>query len=513
MSRACAACLLAALAWAQQPPKNCTVEGTVTDARSGGPVANATFVLFPRSGLQPQVFESASDAAGRFVLKDVAPGAYSLAATARGHSRSVQPLNCPGATQDLRFVLAPEAVISGRVSDDAGKPVRGALITLLRPIYAGGERRLIPAGATVAGQDGQYRIENLPDGTYYVEAAAAEHRKPGAIEALVPTFYPGAVDTYAAAPIRIAGPGEAASTDVRMRKARAVSLSGRLIGGERDYVVRLIPADLRTPGLQFTIQNEKGRFNFSGVQPGSYILIAHKTGSVQSTARQNIDVADRDIDGIELPLAPGIPVTGTLTFADGEQHPLPPLQLDLLSWEDLETTIRSNTYENQFAFSSVSPGIYRVMLTRLPPQAYAVTLRVDSRDVPDWIADLTGPPPHTAEIVVGFDAGRVSGYARNASGDPAPKMLVTLVPSGTVPLTSPRFATIVSDDQGRYLFTGVQPGAYKVFAWEKVNPGAVQNRETLRQFQTQCADIDVQPNGTANADVTAIPASATASLE
>jgi hypothetical protein len=92
-------------------------------------------------------------------------------------------------------------------------------------------------------------------------------------------------------------------------------------------------------------------------------------------------------------------------------------------------------------------------------------------------------------------------------------MLVTLVPGGNSALTTPQFAIATSDLQGRYIFTNVEPGVYKVYAWEKVNPGAVQNRETLRQFETKCADVQVQPNGTASADVTVISASATASIE
>jgi hypothetical protein len=77
----------------------------------------------------------------------------------------------------------------------------------------------------------------------------------------------------------------------------------------------------------------------------------------------------------------------------------------------------------------------------------------------------------------------------------------------------PQFLTTNSDEHGRYMFTGVKPGVYKVFAWEKVNPGAIQNRDTLRQFDAQATEVQVQPNTPATAPVSIISASAAAAIE
>jgi hypothetical protein len=166
----------------------------------------------------------------------------------------------------------------------------------------------------------------------------------------------------------------------------------------------------------------------------------------------------------------------------------------------------------RFELQHVIPSQYRVVPAGLG-RAYAKALHVDGRDSPDWAADLTAAVPHSIEIVVGFDAGRVGGFARDEHGDPAPKTLVALVPSGNGPLTTPQFATTYSDDHGRYAFTGVQPGKYKLFAFEHVNTGAIQNRLTLRQFETLASEVEVQPKTTATADVNVIAASATVSIE
>jgi hypothetical protein len=501
-----------------QDAKRCTIEGTITDARSGAPIPNATLILSQTAGGQPKVFDSVSDATGKFTLKDLVPGGYNLVATTGGHSRRTVSINCSPPVTTINFVLPSEGVISGSVMDDEGRPVQRARITLLLLFYLGGEKRFVSVGESMADNQGQFRLDNLPEGTYYLQAAAPDSGKKPSDRVNVPTFYPSALESYGAAPVRIRGPGEMSGTDIRLRKARAFSVSGSLLAGAvaenvRDFFVRLIPADLRTPGPRFTIRDEKGHFDFPGVVPGSYTLIACKIGSRNSIARSRVEIVDRDVEDVELVLDAGNRVTGIVSSDDKDSGAPPPgIRIDLLSWENLPVFSSEIATGTGFTLANTPAAIYRVAVSR-SSRWFAKALRVDGRDILDWIADLTAPQPHTLEIVLGADAGRITGYARDGSGNPRPKTLMTLVPGGNGPLTTPQYATTVSDDQGRYVFTGVQPGAYKVFAWEKVDPGLVQNRQVLSQFESQCADVEVAPNGSANGDVTVITASATAILE
>ena len=498
------ACLLASGVHTQE---RCALEGTVTDSRSGAPIPDAILVL--QGSGHPRVFDSASNAEGKFTLKDITPGPYRVTATAQGYANSSLPVRCGDLSYSLKFALSREAVVSGRVLDDDGQPVPGARVILLRAAYIGGDKRFMTVGAATPHNDGEFRFDNLANDTYFVVATAPA--------VFVPTFYPSAIDPSAAAPIRIQGPGEIGSTDIRLRKERAFSIRGRLLTSDtshnlRGFTIRLLPADPRGFNPQFTTDDEKGLFSFPAVLPGTYTLIARKIGTSGPSARLKVDVTDRDLEDVELPLSPGLRVTGELASGDKERHLIPAAQVSLYSLENLEYT-REPVTKNEFTFTNVAPGLYRVSVQPLPPGAYAKALRLDGHDVPDWTADLTASPSHSMSVVLGYDAGRITGFVRSSSGDPVANMLVTLVPAGNGPLTTPQFAITTSDAQGRYTFNSVQPGAYKVFAWEKVNPGAVQNRETLRQFETKCADVEVQPNVTANGDVTFISASATASIE
>ena len=103
------AMIAAAVVCAQEPApvKTCNIEGTVTDARSGAPIAHATLML--TGPKQPQVFASATDEAGKFLLKDLTTAKYGISAVADGYSRQTQTAGC-GDT--VAFALAAEAAIS-----------------------------------------------------------------------------------------------------------------------------------------------------------------------------------------------------------------------------------------------------------------------------------------------------------------------------------------------------------------------------------------------------------------
>lgn len=509
-------CVVSGLARGQETPR-CAIDVTVTDERSGGPLAKATLILRRTgAGAQPKVFDSVSDEAGKFAMKEVAAGDYLVGATAEGHSHRYVPVRCNAETVHVSIALASEAVVSGAVTDEDGRFVAGARVSLLRRMYTNGERRFAPMGDTIAGNDGRYRMESLPEGTYYVSATLPPGNKTISGDPYVPTFYPNAVEIAGAAPVRIRGPGEVGGTDIRLKRAHAFTIKGHLSRGEfaenlRDFAIHLNPTDAGVPRIRTASVN--GEFEFSGVLPGSYALLARKSSSTDPSARSMVTVVDSEVDDVVLTLSGGLQIDGTITYEDKGAHLSSVAEVSLVSREASEVAASRSYRGNDFAFRNIPASLYRVALSKYGHPIYVKALRVDGRDVPDWIADLTATGAHSMEIVLGTDGGRVTGFARDGSGNPREKTVVILAPAGAVPLTTPQFATTVSDDKGRYIFTGVQPGAYKVFAWEKVDAGMVQNRQVLDQFESQCADVVVAPNGTANADVTAISASATAALE
>jgi hypothetical protein len=63
---------------------------------------------------------------------------------------------------------------------------------------------------------------------------------------------------------------------------------------------------------------------------------------------------------------------------------------------------------------------------------------------------------------------------------------------------------IAEASAGRYQFRGVPPGTYKVFAWENIVPGLVQDPAFLAKFEQRGHAVLVNPSTPTAADVIVI---------
>jgi Carboxypeptidase regulatory-like domain len=174
--------------------------GRVVDADSGKPIAGAlvTAVVTPKNPPAGGLAQAASslanigttiiigpgmdftsprivtDAAGSFVFRNLPAGAYQFETSARGYSggeyRQLQP-DGPGQALDLadgQHVADitikgwKDAAISGRVVDEAGDPVVGVFVRVLRRVMNGGQPALQQFDRGEATDDrGMYRAHGL----------------------------------------------------------------------------------------------------------------------------------------------------------------------------------------------------------------------------------------------------------------------------------------------------------------------------------------------------------------
>src|SRR5437764_15349604 len=76
---------------------------------------------------------------------------------------------CAIVTLALRAQRQPAGVISGRVVDDEGRPMRGAEVQAFALGYPYGTRQLTPRGNTALTNDrGEFRVFGLESGLYYL---------------------------------------------------------------------------------------------------------------------------------------------------------------------------------------------------------------------------------------------------------------------------------------------------------------------------------------------------------
>ncbi|MHC4818196.1 MAG: carboxypeptidase regulatory-like domain-containing protein, partial [Planctomycetota bacterium] len=115
-----------------------------------------------------------TDRQGRFSLANVPVGSLLIRAEAQGLAevthRQAEVKGGQGIAS-LRFELPTAVVISGRVVDTAGQPVDGCWLRLKHTVSPKGTLRREPIHLR-AGSDGTFRIDNLPAGTYALDAHA-----------------------------------------------------------------------------------------------------------------------------------------------------------------------------------------------------------------------------------------------------------------------------------------------------------------------------------------------------
>jgi hypothetical protein len=176
----------------QQPPRDTSaqkeaaptptgrISGRVVAADSGRPVKRAR--VFITSSEIPGGRGMLTDDTGVFDLTDLPAGRYTLTVSksgfvslAYGQRRPLQagtPLQLGDGEQmkGIEFRLPRGGVISGRVVDEDGEAVPGAMVRVMRYQYMQGDRRLTPAGNGQTDDRGQYRVWGLMPGDYYVNA-------------------------------------------------------------------------------------------------------------------------------------------------------------------------------------------------------------------------------------------------------------------------------------------------------------------------------------------------------
>src|SRR6266850_4978109 len=223
MTSTAIAAILAALL---QPAKG-SIQGTVVDSVTNRPIAGAqitgtrtpsppivprgagavlgvaggTITVDPPGTTITQFVHAAeitpvrTNAAGRFVLRDLEPGAYMLRASAKGYAQqeySARPdapnalprqinLSAGQAVKDVAFRLLPGGTVSGRITGSSGEPLVNIEVSVLRSAYQpDGRKTLQQSGVTVTNDRGEYRLLWITPGRYYLSAASSNRPIPGA---------------------------------------------------------------------------------------------------------------------------------------------------------------------------------------------------------------------------------------------------------------------------------------------------------------------------------------------
>jgi protocatechuate 3,4-dioxygenase beta subunit len=512
-----------------------TVSGTVVNALTGEPVRRATLRLAGRD--VPGDASATSDASGRFTIRDVRPGNYRLTAShssfssapysAAGNPRTPATITVARAQNvvDLALRLTPNGVIAGRVVDENDDPLAYAQVRILQRRYQQGRRLLQFAGSSATTNDlGEYRLFDVAPGRYYLNAVPRREGPVSTKEAedFVPTYYPGATDPAAAAPLEVAAGAQLRDINLRLRRQRIVRVRGRVVDGvnasgrQPNYVVMLMPRDAPGAEARGTATDRQGAFEISPVTPGSYYLAATVSQSNRPSymIRQPLEVGSSDVNDVVVSIQPPASVNGRLKVDGATTTKLTALRVNLTP-QDTGVSAPQNarvTEDLTFAVNNMAPERYYVSVAGLPDGFYLKSVRAGGAEALNLGVDLTGGGVGQLELTLSPNAGQVAGFVRDdKTQQPAPGATVTLVPAEPDRrLRDTFYRTTVANESGAFAFRSVTPGQYRVYAWEQIENGAYLDPEFVRPLESMGDAVTVGENDRQTVQVKLIPAESVA---
>jgi hypothetical protein len=434
----------------------CTVDGTVVNSTTGAPIARAHISVTAAR----DTFFADSDAVGKWVVEHLPCEGATVLVNRPGFLRKQQVIDKSPA-HDVQLILAPQAVLAGRVLDEQGDPLAYAPVSLMTARIINGIRGVQASTSTYTNDLGEYRFPNLEAGKYRlcVNAGGGNILATGGRpygEKCYPDFLPIAVAA-----------GYEGRIDFMLSPIATVRVSGQVSGlAGKTATVSLVPATQiarMSLGLSASVQAD-GRFTIKNVPPSSYTAFVR---SEHGQATIPVEIGSADVNSLQLHFDPGSTVTGTVKIVSASESALPS-DMDLQLVRDGVAFSQApvwNDDRTSFTFSDIPVGKYRVELTNFEP-FYVKSVTLAGRDIST--ADfMVAPGMGNIEVVLADDGGAVEGDVSESAW--------VLVQKDGVSHNAR------TDAGGHFKIDNLPPGDYKVYAWDDTTNVEYGNPDWMRQ--------------------------------
>lgn len=535
---------------ADAPRGTSIMRGQIVAADNGSPIRRAQVRVSSPDARESRI--ATTDAQGRFEIKELPAGRYTLTASKGGFvalsygqrrpTESGTPIElADGQTiEKITIGLPRGSVLGGRITDEYGEPVANASVTAFRFAYAAGARRMVAAGQNArdtTDDQGHFRLFGLLPGDYYVSATlrsvGPEVTDPGGeVSGYAATYFPGTPNIGEASRITLAVSQENTTINFGLVATKLVKVSGQMLMSDgspaANGMVMLLPsstgagrgAAMQMGGTANRVDGN-GVFRIANVAPGRYTLQARAGGGLQGRgggvrefelARMDLTVGTDDVDGLTLVTAPGAVVNGNVVSDTGEPFDFKPQQLQLGA--------RPASPDGAFPAGPAAQGV-RIgddWTFTLRNVSDAVTLRTNAptgwmlksvflngQDITDTPIEF--PPAQTVngvQIVMTKKIASLSGLITDSKGNPVLDATVIVFPSDDKLWTfQSRFIKASRPDQdGRYRISALpSPGSYLVIALQGLEDGQAGDPEFLASVKDQTTKVELGEGETKSLDV------------
>ena len=499
------------------------IAGHIVSASTGRPLPRATIDMLRTKTYKLEASTVAGDD-GSFAFTNVPAGAFVLAGKQPGYIASRYDAHdgystaiITGAgvdTESLVFKLAPEASISGRITDEVGDPVRHANIALYRESLNTGSPHVTRVGGANTDTTGAYDLPHLAPGKYFLSATAtpwyAVHPqqerqvRPGVVPISVVdsydpnldlaypiTFYPEATDSSGAAPI-ILKAGDQMELSLRLTPQAALSFNIQRAPDDKGNNTPQLQLQRQVfDNLEYVNTEMRGSpagTSIVGIPPGQYIVNQLDPKNGRPGKSTSIALSERITQfdptrGEELAR-----VKVLVKTADGSKLPAR-TTLALVPKDATQAEHAPVNDKDEAEINSVKPGEYYFDLS-LPNKKYFVTrLLADGKPLPNDRLQITEGANISVTIIAAPGTGTVTGFAK-AGANPAPGVMILLLSTDKL-VDSEQFWKDQTDLDGSFILTDIPPGRYNLIAIQDGWDLAWQRNEVLAHYLPLAVPITI----------------------
>lgn len=488
------------------------VEGTVTDALSKAPVAEAVVRLYRG---EKAVHNVMSDAQGIFKVEGLAEGSYHVEIQSVDHLSmavdhpAARPFLLSAANKHvrLRVELIPLGGVAGRILNPEGEPVKGAPVAM---------RRLWDVQWTqisTTDDKGLFRFARLEPGAWILaglptmkimHSDPAKNPKPiaapgdeeGQRVGWAATFFPGVLDLPSADKIVVRPGAMMEGYDIKLRTTPLRRVSG-LVLDEQDKPVpkaALSFTDVVNKGSNGVLKaaDGEGRFEVDAVPDGEWRVFAQaKRGEHTLKGFAELRVSRRDVSGVRVQLQSPFAVRGMVEREEPrDQEGKRKVTVVHLIPEGASADVQESTphaQDGSFVLKNVYAGQYRVLSAGYVPGYYVASIWYGEQEVTTQPVTITSPPL-ALKIVYRSGAGSASGTVERGQGS-----WVVLVPQDEALRDAYQFIrTAKCGEFGKFSIDSLRPGSYYAFAFDRVRREMLEDPEFVRRLAPQALRVEIR---------------------
>lgn len=506
------------------------LRGRVVGGDSGLPLRRAIVRLSGQEFREGRV--ASTDEDGRWELKDLPAGRYTLSASKGGYVQLQYGQRRPfeqgrpielgdGQTlENVNFNLPRGSVIAGRIVDEFGEPVAEAMVAAMRYRYVSGRRRMVPAGRFAQTDDGgHFRIYGLPPGDYYLSATLRQGPMIGLenadnVGSYAPTYYPGTGSAQQAERVSVGLGAEMSGVTFSLLPVRTVTVTGTVVdstGRPMAGAFVMLREDVRMGEGNFMMMmmgggnrvRDDGSFVVANVTPGDYVVEARqmmmgpgRRGEDEpEVAFTTLSVGSEDVSGVSLIGTRGTPIRGRITVQPASAvSGVKPSEVAVSAVaQDADAPMvfmgreARDGVDADWSFEVTAvQGPVLLRTFRLPAGYSLKAVLVGGQDVTDrGVAFKPGEPVNGVEIVITASSSSLSGGVTGDDGKPVPDYAVVVYSEDREHwgFMSRHIKLARPDQQGGYQVTDLPPGRYLAAAVEALETGEESDPALLERLR------------------------------